>query len=54
MKYLTHMIKQSASEIPTNIASVELAVSSFCFLEKLRIAPSPMDINAPVWLLQSQ
>ena len=54
MKYLTHMIKPSASAIPTNSASVDLAVFSFCFLDKLRISPFPMDITAPVRLLKSQ
>ena len=54
MKYLTHIIKPSASAIPTNSAFVELALFSFWFLEKFIITPFPMDITAPVWLLQSQ
>ena len=53
IKYLFHIIRPSTSEIPTNSASMELPVFRFYFLEKLIIAPTPINITAPVWPLKS-
>ena len=41
------------SSTPTNSASVELFVFSFCLLEPLMTAPLPMIITPPVWLFIS-
>ena len=45
---LVHIIRPSASEIPTSSSSVELPVFRLLFLDKIRISPAPIEITAPV------
>ncbi len=50
-KYLTHNTIGIILSIPTDSASVELLVFNFCFVELEYIAPFPIVITPPVWLL---